>query len=363
MANEEQLKGLRDQIDAIDEQIQELISQRARCAHEVGEVKKSAGEDVVFYRPEREAQIMRRVKERNQGPLDADEMARLFREIVSTCLAVEQQLSVVYLGPEGSYTHTASLKHFGKAVKPVPVGAIDETFREVESGAADYGVVPVENSTEGVVNHTLDMFLHSPLKICGEVDLRIHHHFLSNETDIKDIKRIYSHQQSFAQCREWLNANMAGVQQIVVNSNAKAAQHAAAEPGTAAIAGETAGSLYELNSMFANIEDSPNNTTRFLVIGNQQTGPSGVDKTSLLLSVKNRPGALYSLLEPFRRHGISMSRIESRPSRRQAWEYVFFVDLDGHVNDENVGKALAELQEDAVIVNILGSYPKAVLKG
>lgn len=363
MPNEQQLKELRDQIDAIDEQIQQLISQRARCAHEVGEVKKAAGEEVVFYRPEREAQILRRVKERNEGPLDADEMARLFREIVSTCLALEQQLSVVYLGPEGSYTHTAAIKHFGQAVKPVPVGAIDETFREVEAGSADYGVVPVENSTEGVVNHTLDMFMRSPLKICGEVELRIHHHFLSNEKEVKKIKRIYSHQQSFAQCREWLNANMAGVEQVVVASNAMAAKRAAEESGTAAIAGETAGSLYSLQSMFANIEDSPDNTTRFLVIGKHMPGPSGEDKTSLLLSVKNRPGALYSLLEPFRRHGISLTRIESRPSRRQAWDYVFFVDLEGHVENDKVKAALAELDDEAVMVNVLGSYPKAVFKG
>ncbi|MDH5300499.1 MAG: prephenate dehydratase [Gammaproteobacteria bacterium] len=363
MANEEQLKQLRDQIDAIDEQIQELISRRADCAHKVGEVKRATGEDVVFYRPEREAQILRRVKERNRGPLAADEMARLFREIVSTCLALEQQLSVVYLGPEGSYTHTAAIKHFGKAVKPVPVAAIDETFREVEAGSADYGVVPVENSTEGVVNHTLDMFMRSPLKICGEVELRIHHHLLSKESDVKKIKRIYSHQQSFAQCREWLNANMAGVEQIVVGSNAVAAKRAAEEPGTAAIAGETAGSLYELNSLFANIEDSPDNTTRFLVIGKHMPGPSGADKTSLLLSVKNRPGALYGLLEPFRRHGISLTRIESRPSRRQAWDYVFFVDLEGHAQDEHVQQALSELSDEAVMVNVLGAYPKAVFKG
>lgn len=363
MSIEEKLAQIREKIDATDKKILALIAERARYAQEVGHVKSSVEDDPVFYRPEREAQILRRIKSQNPGPLSDNDIAHLFREIISACLALEKRLEVVFLGPEGTYTQTAALKHFGHAVKTRPVGAIDEIFREVEAGAANYGVVPVENSTEGVVNHTLDMFLQSSLKICGEVELRIHHHLLTQEQSLDGIKRVYSHQQSFAQCREWLNANLSGVEHHVVGSNALAAQRASEEKGSAAIAGETAGEIYGLESLVANIEDAPNNTTRFLVVGKQEAGTSGQDKTSLLLSVKNRPGALYSLLEPFRRHGVSLTRIESRPSRKQTWEYVFFVDLEGHVQDENVAAALDELKSHDAIVNVLGSYPVGVMKG
>ncbi len=354
------LKTVRARIDALDEQIQALISERARCAQEIGRIKQQAG-DPVFYRPEREAQVLAAVKQRNQGPLADDEMARLFREIMSACLALERPLKVAFLGPVGTYTQTAALKHFGHSAQTVAMNAIDEVFREVEAGAADYGVVPVENSTEGMVTHTLDMFLNSSLNICGEVLLRIHHHLLSRETRLDKIERIYSHQQSFAQCREWLNANLAGASHHVMASNASAAQRAAEEPGSAAIAGEIAAELYGLQSLASNIEDQPDNTTRFLVVGRQLTEPSGNDKTSLLLSTKNRPGALYGLLEPFRRHGISLTRIESRPSRRAMWDYVFFVDIEGHASDPKVSEALAELEAGAAMVKILGAFPRAVL--
>ena len=360
MSEEEKLNEIRKKIDATDEKIQALITERARLALEVAKVKEASG-STVFYRPEREAQILDRIKQRNEGVLDDNTMARLFREIISSCLALERVLNVSYLGPEGSYTHTAAIKHFGHAVNTVSVGAIDEVFREVEADAADYGVVPIENSTEGMVNHTLDMFLRSPLKICGEVELRIHHHLLSNEKSIEDISVIYSHQQSFAQCREWLNANMSGVEHRVVKSNAKAAKIAAIEKGAGAIAGETAGEIYKLNSLRQNIEDEPENTTRFLVIGRQETNPSGKDKTSLLVSAHNRPGALYSLLEPFDKHGISMTRIESRPSKRGMWDYVFFVDIEGHCKDKIVKQAMEELSVSAAMVKVLGSYPQVVI--
>ena len=361
MSTEQQLQKLRERIDALDEQIQGLISERARCAQDVARVKEEAGEAPVFYRPEREADVLRQVQARNQGPLSNEEMARLFREIMSACLALEQPLKIAFLGPEGTFTQAAALKHFGHSVETVPVGAVDEVFREVESGNAHYGVVPVENSTEGVVSHTLDTFVGSPLQICGEVELRIHHHLMAGDGDLEGVTRIYSHQQSLAQCREWLNAHLSGVETITVSSNAEAARRAAAEPGTAAIAGETAAEIYGLKMLVSNIEDEPDNTTRFLVIGKQSAGSNGQDKTSLLLSMRNKPGALHRLLTPFANHSISMTRIESRPSRRGTWDYVFFVDIEGHEQDPNVAAALQELDAEAAMLKVLGSYPKAVL--
>lgn len=353
------LDQVRQRIDKIDSQIEKLISERAQCALDVATIKRESGE-FNFYRPEREAQVLQKIKIKNSGILSDDEMARLFREIMSACLALEQPLKVAYLGPEGTYTQSAALKHFGHSVTTNPVTAIDEIFREVESGSADFGVVPVENSTEGMVNQSMDLFINSPLIICGEVQLRIHHHFLSRLDDKKNIKRIYSHQQSFAQCREWLNSNMVGVSRITVNSNAEAARCAAEENDAAAIAGETAGEIYHLKSVAKNIEDDPQNTTRFLVVGREETAASGNDKTSLMLSSQNRPGALYSLLEPFRRFGVSMTRVESRPARQGMWEYVFFVDIEGHVEDKNIQQALAEVKSSSSMFKVLGSYPKAV---
>jgi chorismate mutase/prephenate dehydratase len=358
--SEQQLGEIRDKIDQLDEQIQSLINERAACAQKVADIKQQSGSDV-FYRPEREADVLKRVKARNQGPLSSEHMARLIREVMSACLALEKPMTIAYLGPEGTFTQSAALKHFGHFVNTTSLGAIDEVFREVEASAADYGIVPIENSTEGVVSHTLDMFLNSSLKICGEVELRIHHCLLSNEKKMDKIKKIYSHQQSFAQCREWINAHLSGVETIAVSSNAKAAKLAQEEKHAAAIAGETAAEIYELNILHKNIEDEPGNTTRFLVIGSQATGKSGDDKTSLMITAKNKPGALYSLLEPFSRNGISMTRIESRPSRRQTWDYVFFVDLEGHIEQENIKQALAEIEADGAIVKVLGAYPKAVL--
>ncbi len=257
------LMSIRARIDTLDAQIQELIAARARCAQEVAAVKRALGDNSNFYRPEREAQVLRQVIGRNHGPLTDEVVARLFREIMSACLALEEPLTIAFLGPEGTFTHAAALKHFGSGVRTTPLRAIDEVFREVEAGSADYGVVPVENSTEGVVNHTLDMFLQSPLKICGEVQLRIHHHLIGFIDDIRAIRRVYSHQQSFAQCREWLDLNLPQAQQMAVSSNAEAARLARAEPGCAAIAGQCAADIYQLPVAVANIEDDPNNTTRF----------------------------------------------------------------------------------------------------
>lgn len=361
MSSESELRTIRERIDRLDEQIQRLINERAACAVDVAHVKSAAGEGAAFYRPEREATVLRRVKERNTGPLPAEEMARLFREIMSACLALEQPLSIAFLGPEGTFTQAAALKHFGHSIRTMPVASVDAVFREVESGAAHYGVVPVENSTEGVVTHTLDMFIGSPLKICGEVELRIHQHLMGRTQDLRAIHRIYSHQQSFAQCRNWLSAHMAGVELVTASSNAEAARRAAQETDAAAIAGETAAEIYQLEIVSRNIEDEPDNMTRFLVIGRHATGASGKDKTSLLLSTRNRPGALYALLEPFAAHGVSMTRVESRPSRRGTWDYVFFVDIEGHVSDAAVASALRELEDEAAMLKVLGSYPRGVL--
>ncbi len=360
MSDDLKLRELRAKIDALDEKLQDLISRRARLALDVAKVKQRSGQDN-FYRPEREAEVLNKALARNAGPLSDESLARLFREIMSACLALEARLKVAFLGPEGTFTQEATLKHFGHFVDTVPLGAIDEVFREVESGNVRFGVVPVENSTEGVINHTLDMFLNSALKICGEVELRIHHHLLGKGADMKRARRVVSHAQSLAQCREWLDARLPGIERVAVASNAEAARLAAQEPATLAIAGDQAARLYGLNTLAANIEDRPDNTTRFLVIGNLETKPSGNDKTSLLVSGKNRPGSLAKLLAPLARNKINMTRVESRPSRQSVWEYVFFVDIDGHVRDQKLRKALAELEREAAFIKWLGSYPKAVL--
>lgn len=356
------LDQLRARIDAVDDQLKTLLNARAQLAQQVAEAKLSEGGEVVFYRPEREAQVLRRVQEGNPGPLDGETLAKLFREIMSACLALEERLKVAFLGPEGTFTQQAALKHFGHAVQALPFGTIDEVFREVESGNARYGVVPVENSTEGVVNHTLDSFVTSPLKICGEVELRIHHHLLIGpHTQESRITRVYSHQQTLAQCRQWLDAHMPGVERVAVSSNAKAARHLKDEWNAAAIAGQVAADLYGLTVRHANIEDQPDNTTRFLIIGRQHTPASGVDKTSLLVRTKNLPGALFGVLKPFRDAGVDLTRVESRPSRQGTWSYVFFMDFEGHQDDPAVAQVLRVLEQEALEVRVLGSYPKAVI--
>ncbi len=365
MSEADQLKALRVRIDSLDERILELISERARCAQDVARVKMAhlpQGEVPVFYRPEREAWVLKHIMELNKGPLDNEEVARLFREIMSSCLALEQPLTVAYLGPEGTFTQAAALKHFGHAVLSKPMAAIDEVFREVVAGAVNFGVVPVENSTEGAVNHTLDSFLEHDIVICGEVELRIHHHLLVGETTKTDrITRIYSHAQSLAQCRKWLDAHYPNVERVAVASNADAARRVKSEWNSAAIAGDMAAELYGLSKLAEKIEDRPDNSTRFLIIGNQEVPPTGDDKTSIIVSMRNKPGALHDLLLPFHQNGIDLTRIETRPSRSGKWTYVFFIDFVGHHQDPLVKDVLEKISNDAVALKVLGSYPKAVL--
>ena len=362
MSNTEEacLIAIRQKIDALDNDIQRLISERARCAQEVRRIKADSG-DVAYYRPEREAQILRNVIAHNEGPFSDEEIARLFREIMSACLALQHPMRIAYLGPEGTYTHAAALKHFGHSVSTVFHGAIDEVFRDVEAGESHYGVVPVENSTEGMVSHTLDMFIQSPLKICGEVEMRIHHCLLAQEADLSSVQCVYAHQQALAQCREWLDSELKHVPRVAVSSNAEAARTAQRKEGVAAIASSASAGIYNLKTLATNIEDEPDNTTRFLVVGKRASHASGHDKTSLLLSTVNKPGALSKLLLPLANAGISMTRIESRPSRRGMWDYVFFIDIEGHMDDPKVAAALKALGEEAAMIKVLGSYPVAVL--
>ena len=357
------LEELRRTIDEIDQNIQALIAARARCAKEIGIVK-GLTSTVDFYRPEREAQVLRNVIERNEGPLRDEEMVRLFRELMSACLAQEEALKVAYLGPEGTFTQSAVFKHFGHSVHALSVPTIDEVFHEVEAGTADFGVAPVENSSEGTVNiHTLDMFLTSPLKVCGEIELRIHQHLMGKMQDLREIRRICSHPQSLAQCRVWLAEHLPNVETVPIGSNAEAARRARDEDGTAALAGEAAAEVYGLKILFRDVEDQADNTTRFVVVGRKLFPPSGNDKTSVLLSASGTegPGALLHLLGPLARHGVNMTRIESRPSRRRKWDYVFFVDLDGHAENAPVKKALEEVKAKATLFKVLGAYPKAVV--
>lgn len=358
------LNAIRERIDEIDRKIHELLNERARAAQEVGASKASRGLATAdFYRPEREAQVLRTAIERNKGPLKNEEIVRLFREIMSACLAQQEPLKVAFLGPEGTFSQQAVLKHFGHSVRALPLAAISEVFEEVQSGRADFGVAPVENSTEGAVNHTLDMFLNSPLKICGEVELRIHQHLLGAMHGLEKIVRVCSHQQSLAQCRHWLDEHLPGVERVPVSSNAEAARRARDEDGTAAIAGQAAAEVYGLNVIVPEIEDEHDNTTRFLIIGRKLFSASGADKTTLLLSAGDTrsPGALYRLLEPLAQNRISMTRIESRPSRRRKWDYVFFIDVVGHAEDRPLKHALDELKQRASLFRVLGSYPVAVL--
>ena len=357
------LENIRDSIDAIDARIHSLLNERARFAQLVGISKTSSGKAVDFYRPEREAEVLRLALKRNQGPLRDDEVVRLFREIMSACLAQQDPLKVAFLGPEGTFTQAAVLKHFGSSVRALPLPAIDEVFHEVEGGVADFGVVPIENSSEGTVNHTLDMFLTSGLKICGEVELRINHYLMGKMSALEAVKRVCAHPQALAQCRGWLDDQLPEADRVGVTSNAEGARRARDERGTAAIAGRAAAEIYGLTLLANEIEDRSDNTTRFLVIGRKLFTPSGADRTTLLVSASGTddPGALFRLLEPFAQHGINMTRIESRPSRKRKWDYVFFMDVEGHVSDPPLAKALASLEARASLFKVLGSYPRAVL--
>lgn len=352
-----ELDRLRGEIDRVNDRILELLNERARYARAIGTLKVGQA-----YRPEREAEVLRRMKERNPGPLSDETVAFLFREIMSACLALERPITVAYLGPPGTFSESAAMKHFGLAAVTRPMPSIDEVYRAVESGAADFGVVPVENSTEGAVGRSLDLMPQTPAKACGEVLIRIHHHLMSREpVPVSAIRRIYSHSQSLAQCHEWLNANVPEAERVAVASNAEAARRAAEEPGNAAVAGDRAAEHYGLAILASNIEDEPNNTTRFLILGDYEPKPSGHDRTSLVLSARNRAGAVYEMLTPFATRGVSMTRFESRPSRVALWEYLFFVDIEGHRDDANVAAALEEVGGIAGYLKVLGSYPMAVL--
>lgn len=355
------LADLRQRIDSVDRQIQDLIAERAGYARQVGIAKGPLKQAIDYYRPEREAQVLRAVVDRNQGPLSNEELLRVFREIMSACLAQQNPLKIAYLGPEGTFSQAAVQKHFGHSVIAIPMASIEEVFGEVENGNADFGVVPVENSTEGAVHHTFDMFLTTPLKICGEIELRVHQNLLSRATDMAAIERVYSHAQSLAQCRGWLRRHLPKAERIPVSSNAEAARRARTADDAAAIAGLAAAQVYGLKPLATNIEDRPDNTTRFLVLGRELFPPSGHDKTSLLLAVKDQPGALYQLLTPLAQHGISMTRIESRPARGAKWEYVFFVDVEGHVDGDQLKAALSDLGPVAAQLKILGAYPAAIV--
>jgi len=357
------LLAIRQQIDAVDVQIHELINARAKLAQQVGISKHKDGHTVDFYRPEREAQVLRQALERNHGPLRDEEILRLFREIMSACLAQEQPLKVAFLGPEGTFTQSAVLKHFGHSVRALSLTSIDEVFQEVQAGTADFGVVPVENSSEGTVNNTLDRFLNTSLHICGEVELRVHHFLLGRMKGFEDVARICAHPQALGQCRGWLDEHLPNVERVPVSSNAEGARRARDERGTAAIASDTAAEIYGLDVLAPKIEDSQDNTTRFLVLGRKLLRPSGADKTTLLLSPDDgdASGALLRLLEPLATHGVNMTRIESRPSRKRKWHYVFFIDVEGHAEDAKVARALAALEKRASLFRVLGSYPRAIL--
>jgi chorismate mutase/prephenate dehydratase len=361
MTDKDPLAEIRSRIDEIDKSLQELISERASCAAQVAMVKQQQGETGHFYRPEREAQVLRAVMQRNTGPLSNESIAGIFREIMAACLALEKPLSIAFLGPAGTYTHAAACKHFGNLIEPYSVNSIEEIFRLVEAEGANFGVVPIENSTEGMVNHTLDLLMNSSLSISGEVTLRIRHNLISKETDLSSIERVYAHQQSIAQCRIWLDRNLPNTERIAVNSNAEAVMIARDHEKSAAIAGRMAAELYDVTILSPDIEDEPHNTTRFVVIGKYQAPPSGRDRTSLLVFAHNRPGSLYDLLKPLAKRKISMSNIESRPSRSGVWEYVFFIDIDGHHQDAALSEAITEIEKSSAMVKILGSYPKAVL--
>jgi len=354
------LEELRIQIDALDKKIQQLIGERADLATEVAKVKTATDKNSIFYRPEREAQVLRGIIERNQSLLKDKDMAHIFREIMSACLALEQGLNVAYLGPEGTFTQEAALKHFGHAVSTLDCGSIDEIFHQVEKGNANYGVVPIENSSNGVIGGTIDMLYSQNLKICGEVEIAISHQLMSVDQS-QEIKVIYAHQQALDQCRRWLSNHYPNAELKSVASNALAARIAVDEKNSAAIASEAALSLYGLERIAKNIEDKAGNITRFVILSKEDVPASGEDKTSILVVTKHESGALFDLLEPFKDQGINMLQLARHPIPGVKWEYLFLIDIEGHKSDKIVEKALSEVEKRVLKIDILGSYPVAVL--
>jgi chorismate mutase/prephenate dehydratase len=353
--SDHKLTPLRARIDAIDKQLLELLNQRAEVAQEVGHVK--AVSNAPVFRPEREMQVLRNVAERNPGPLADGDVQTIFREIMSACRALEKRVTVAYLGPVGTFSEQAVYQQFGHAVEGMPCASIDEVFRATEAGTADFGVVPVENSTEGAINRTLDLLLQTPLTISGEVSLPVHHSLMTASGTMEGVERICAHPQALAQCQAWLDLHYPAIPRQPVSSNGEAARMASEDHSIAAIAGKIAGEKYNLQVVNAHIQDDPHNRTRFAVIGRLCTAPSGHDHTSLVLSVANKAGAVYNLLAPLARHGVSMTRFESRPARMGTWEYYFYVDVEGHSDDERMVRALTELKENAAFFKVLGSYP------
>ena len=347
----------RAEIDALDEKIAALLNERAAHAAAIGKLKADGG----AYRPEREAEVLRRIAGANRGPLANEALVRLFTEIISACRSLEEPLSVAYLGPQGTFSEMALAKQFGASVEAQPCGSIDEVFRAAETGAAHYAVVPVENSTDGAIGRTLDLLLATPLKICAEVVLRVQQNLMARGASMKGIRKVYSHPQSLAQCHGWLSQHLPGAQRVPQASNAEAARMAAKEKSAAAIGPEIAAERYKLRILARAIEDDPRNRTRFLVLGSHDAGPSGKDRTSLVMTTHNRPGSLHELIASFSTHGVNMSRLESRPARTGQWEYYFYVDVEGHQQDEKLAKAVAELRDKAPFVKVFGSYPAAVL--
>ncbi|MEK6814876.1 MAG: prephenate dehydratase [Nitrospirota bacterium] len=350
-----ELDDLRNKIDALDAQILSLLNERAKIAVRIGEVKRETGAEA--YAPGRESEIFESLARRNNGPFPAEGLRAVFREIVSACRSLEKPLRVAYLGPEATFTHLACLRRFGSSVEAVPVETIPGVFKEVERGGTEFGVVPVENSTEGVINYTVDSLIDSDLKITSEILLDVSQHLLAAGRDLSRVKKVYSHPQAVAQCRGWLEKNLPRVEIVEVSSTAKAAEMAAKDPDAAAIASEAAATLYRLEIVEPKIEDRPNNQTRFLVIGRKETPRTGRDKTSLVFSIKDRPGALYKMLEPFANRGINLTRLDARPSKQRTWEYLFFMDLAGHVEDPSVREAVEALRGECLFLKVLGSYP------
>ncbi len=358
MTTDDKLKPLRQQIDAIDAQILDLLNQRAQVAQQVGHVKAETNAPV--FRPEREAQVLRSAAERNPGPLLDTDVQTIFREVMSACRALERRVTVAYLGPVGTFSEQAVYQQFGHAVESMPCASIDEVFRATEAGTADFGVVPIENSSEGVVNRTLDLLLQTTLTISGEVSINVHHSLMTRSGSMADVKVICAHSQALAQCQVWLNQNHPNIERMAVASNGEAARLAGEDSTVAAIASEIAGQKYNLQVVKAHVQDDPHNRTRFAVIGRLLTTASGKDQTSLVLSVQNKAGAVYNLLAPLAKHGVSMTRFESRPARMGTWEYYFYVDIEGHLKDGKVADALSELKDNAAFFKVLGSYPSSL---
>jgi chorismate mutase / prephenate dehydratase len=356
-----ELDVLRQDIDRVDNRLVQLLNERADVAQRIGQVKHQMGQKA--YVPERERKLLQRLQELNQGPLPEESLRLIYKEIISASLALESPLRVAFLGPEATFTHEATKRHFGMSAQLFGKRSITEVFREVEQGSSDYGVVPIENSTEGIVNHTLDSFMQSDLCICAEVLLPVSHHLLNASGDLASVTKVYSHPQALAQCRRWLGENLPQIPLVDVSSTARAAQLAAEDSGAAAIASDMAASIYALQVAASYLEDVQGNMTRFLVLGREQTVPTGKDRTSMMFALKDAPGVLYGALAAFAQTGINMSRIESRPSQRRAWDYLFFIDIDDHVHNPEVTQAIEALTKSCEFVKVLGSYPQGQLEG